>query len=231
MRPFRAILLAVTACALTGCFDLDQKVAVGRDGSGQYQIAISAEGPIGDALKDNKGDRSMLAGNKVAESTVIKDGKVTKTARVDFKSLSDLALDDETISLKVRDHGFFGMTPSHVAFRRVFLVGHARDARGGGGPKADDAAGQAVVAGIFGNHTYSFAVTLPGSVDHVAPLVIGGVEVKPDIAGDFYNGHTVTWRMPLVTMMQARKLVFEVDFSALGSFADAETKRETHHGS
>jgi hypothetical protein len=231
MRPFRAVLLAVAACALTGCFDLDQKVAFRRDGSGRYQLAISAEGPIGEALKSDKKKNDMLGKNKVTETTVIENGKVTKTARVDFKSLSELALNDETIRLKVLDHGFLGLTPSHMRLTRVFLVGHARDAHGGGAPKADDEAGRQIVASIFGGHTYSFSVTLPGSVDRVAPLRIGGVEVKPEIGGDFYHGHTIVWRMPLTAMMQADKLVFEVDFSALGSFADAETKQDTQHGS
>src|ERR1700742_3343313 len=44
---------AVIACAvgLSGCFDLGEKVAVGRDGSGGYALSIAADGIVGDGLR------------------------------------------------------------------------------------------------------------------------------------------------------------------------------------
>lgn len=222
MRILRFALLAVAALALAACFDLDQKVSFNRDGSGQYRMVLSAQGAIGDALKSKDGGKDdMLAPNKAKVTTVVKDGNVVKTARVDFRSLSELKLDDEEIGLHVLDRGFFGLTPSHVRFRRTFHVGNARAQRSGGD---DEKMGKEVLASMFGDHEYSFAVTLPGSVDRVAPVKIDGVEVKPQISGDFYHGHTIVWRMPLATMLAAHDLSFEVDFSALGSFADAKTQ-------
>ena len=34
----RFLMLAVTACSLCACFDLDQKIAIGRDGAGSYDM-------------------------------------------------------------------------------------------------------------------------------------------------------------------------------------------------
>lgn len=223
MRILRFAALAVTACLLSACFDLDQRVSIARDGSGQYRMAISAKGAIGDALKDKKaGKIDMLGAGKVKLTTVVEHGNVVKTATADFHALSELKLDDEEVALHVLDRGFFGLTPSHVRFRRVFHIGSARTRSGSG---SDEEMGKAVLAGIFGDHTYSFAVVLPGSIDRIAPVKANGVEIKPEVSGDFYHGHTIVWRMPLTTMMTARELVFEVDFSALGSFADARTAK------
>jgi hypothetical protein len=221
----RFVLLAVTACALSACFDLDQKVSINRSGAGRYTMALSAKGAIGDAIKQDKGGKNdMLKPNKAVVVTEIKNGKVTKTAYVDFKSLSELKLNDETVSLHVIDHGWFGITPSHVRFKRVFQVGNARAKQGGPDSKDEETAKQ-MMASIFGDHEYTFSVTLPGSIDRIAPLKIGGTEVKPDVTGDFWNGHVVTWRMPLSTLLMAKQLVFEVDFNAIGSFSDAQTQQ------
>ena len=51
-------------------------------------------------------------------------------------------------------------------------------------------------------------------------LKVDGVEIKPEVTGDFYRGHTIRWRMPLARMLMAREIVFEADFSAIGSFKD-----------
>jgi hypothetical protein len=224
MKILRIALLAVTACALTACFDLDQKIAIGRDGSGSYQVSLAAEGALGDAMKNDKSKKSgdMLDSDKAVVTTEFRNGKVVKTARVDFKSLSELPLHDEEASLTVLDRGWFGFGPAHVRFRRTFMIGSARAARGG--DSGTDEAGKAAVAAIFGGHTYSFSVTLPGSIERIAPVKINGVEIKPEVSGDSYNGHTIVWRMPLAMLMEANKLTFETDFSAFSSFENAKTR-------
>jgi len=225
LRISRWTLLAVTACALSACFDLDQDVSIHRDGSGTYRMTIKAEGAIGTALKDDKKSKNdMLSPNKAVVTTEVRGGKVVKTARVDFQKLSDVVLDDENVSLTVRDHGWFGVTPSHVRFRRTFMVDAAR-AREKAPSASDDQIGKDMIKGIFGDHTYSFSVTLPGSIDRIAPVKIDGVEVKPDVSGDFYHGHTIVWRMPLTMLFETNRLTFEADFSALGSFNNVQTRK------
>jgi len=49
--------------------------------------------------------------------------------------------------------------------------------------------------------------------------------MRPDDTGDYWS-HTVIWRMPLYTMLQAKLLLFEVDPSAYGFFPDAQSLPE-----
>lgn len=212
------VLAGFVAVGLSGCFDLTQKVAVKRDGSGEYTAILAASGLMGDALKNGKSD--MLKPNKAKTVTRIENGKVIQTSNVTFAKLSDIKLDDEQISLKVLSRDFFGFGPSHVRFRHVFHVDKARDAHG----DETDSMGRDVMASIFGDHVYAFSVTLPGSIEHIRPVKIAGLEIKPQVTGDFYNGHTVVWRMPLSTALAADSITFEVDFSAIGDFNDVRTR-------
>ena len=110
-----------------------------------------------------------------------------------------------------------------AAASSAFSVDRARRAHEGdsGG---DEQTGRQILAGMFGNHSYSFTVTLPGSIDHIAPVWIGATEIKPTVSGDFYHGHVVTWTMPLATLFSAKDLTFEVDYDAWGSFTDAHSQ-------
>ena len=207
--------------ALSGCFDLTQKLSIGRDGEGRYQIAITANGLLGEALKDNK-SALHLQHNKVRTRTSAKDGNVTQTAIMDFKSLSDLKLSDESLSLTNRGASWFGLGPSHLTFRRTFLVDRARR-ENTPHQRTDDKFGTELAQTMFGDHVYVFSVTVPGSVNHANALHIGHTTIQPRITADGVTAHTVTWRMPLYTMLKAKLLIFEIDFSAYGSFPDAQS--------
>ena len=215
----RIAAVALTATCLSGCFDLGQKVAIGRDGSGHYEMALTAEGLMGEALKD--GDILQVKRGHVVNRTVIANSRVTRIASVDFKSLGDLTLPDEAISVRVMDHSWFGLGPTQAVFNRSFLVQNAKR-RGERRGSSNDNADAGVAAAIFGSHTYTFSVTLPGSIDWIAPLKIGNLTVKPVVTGDYFQ-HTVTWRVPLFAMLTAKLVRFEVGFSAYGTFGDAQS--------
>jgi hypothetical protein len=216
-----AVVLTVASLGLSGCFDLTQDVAISRDGSGHYRIALTAQGIIGEGLKnasivDTKHNHAELA-------TTNANGKVTRTALVKFHSLNDLALSSEAMSLTVTGHDFFGLGPAHVAFRDTFHVDQAKKESAQTGE--DSGMGRQIAQSILGDHSYVFSVTVPGSIEHIAPVVIGSDIVQPTVTGDFYHGHTVTWHMPLADLIDAKALRFEVDFVAYGLFGDAQTKR------
>ena len=217
-RLMLAGLLAVIATGLSGCFDLTQKVAIGRDGSGQYQMSLTAEGLMGEALKD--GDILQVRRGHVVSNTVIANGHVTRTSSVDFKSLNDLTVPDEAMGVRVLGHELFGLGPTDAVFVRTFLVQNAK--RRGEARASDDANNDALAASIFGDHVYTFSVTLPGSINWIAPVKIGNAVVKPEVTGDYFQ-HTVTWRIPLFSLFTAKRLRFEVGFSAWGSFGDAQS--------
>jgi hypothetical protein len=226
----RFAVIAILAVGLTGCFDLTQKIAIGRDGSGRYEVAIAAQGWMGDALKSDKKPAMDMNGNHATVKTTELNGKVTQTASMDFKTLSELKLSDERISLQVKDRDFFGLGSKHVRFLRTFLVDHAKKDQARDNPSmgsdASDKEGQELINSMFGDHEYVFAVTLPGSIDYIAPVKVGRLTIQPEVTGDFFNGHTITWRMPLAAMVSVKSLTFEVGFSAVGSLGDAQTSAQ-----
>jgi hypothetical protein len=218
----RGHLLAALAClALTSCFDLDQKMTLGRDGSGTYEVTLTADGMVGEALKnevlisESKGD--------VKRETEIVNGHAVHRERIAFTSIADLGLADEDVSLIVHGGNFLGLLPKSAIFRRVVRSADVRSEK-----SPEDKNDSAALAAVFGNHTYSFSVSLPGSINYIAPVKLGGVTIRPEVTGDFFR-HTITWRMPLYMMFAEEKVVFEVDFSAYGAFTDAQSqpKRST----
>ena len=216
-------MLLVAAFGLSGCFDLTQGVSINKDGSGRYDLAIAAKGAIGTALKDDKNSNIHVGHNSNLHPrtrTEIVNGATVQTTSVDFKQLSDLDLSNETIAIKVRGHDLFGLGQTHAIFRRTFLVHNEVERRQHG--KSDDQAGAAIIASIFGDHTYVFRVHLPGSIDWIAPVLAGGVPVRPEVTEDS-SGHTITWRMPLTSMIETHDMRFSVGFSTYGALADSQT--------
>ena len=99
-RLFSLGTVITCAVGLSGCFDLGQKVAIGRDGSGGYAVSVAADGIVGDGLKDKKGNIDIGDDDMPMHSRVaVVDGKTVQTSGVAFHNLSDLKLSDETISL------------------------------------------------------------------------------------------------------------------------------------
>jgi hypothetical protein len=205
---------------LSGCFDLAQKLSIDRGGAGHYEIAITANGLLGEALRDNKSG-IHLARNPMKTRISVHGNKTTQTAVIDFKSLADLRLSDESLNLTNHGASWFGLGPAHVTFRRTFLVDRARRENV---PKSaeEEKFGGELAQTMFGDHSYVFSVSLPGSIVRAAPVRIGRTTIAPQVSGSG-GVHTVTWRMPLYTLLQAKLVTFEVDFSAYGSFADAQS--------
>jgi len=218
------VVLTIACMGLGGCFDLVQNVGISRDGTGHYQTSVSAQGIVGEALKNEK--IVDTTHNRAEMTTTAVNGKVTRTADIAFRSLSDLALSNETMSLTVKGRDFFGLGPAHVAYRCTFLVDKAKNSHASGDDRMNggNGIGAQIAQSILGDHTYSFSITVPGSVERVAPVVVGDQIYRPEVSGDFYHGHTVTWRLPLAALIDTKALDFEVDFSAYGLFSDSKSK-------
>ena len=217
---------AVILCAvgLSGCFDLGQKVAIGRDGSGGYAISVAADGIVGDGLRKHHADidvDDMPMHTRIA----VVDGKTVQTSGTAFRDLSDLRLSDENMSLRVKGQNLLGLAGTQVNFHRSFNIERARHHHD---EDSDDHIGRDILTSMFGDHTYTFSVWLPGSIDHINPVVVGDQEVKPVVTTDG-EGHTVTWRMKLTDMFLADELNFDIDFTAHGNFHDTQTQVGSHH--
>lgn len=213
-----ASALTVAALGLAGCFDLSQSVSIDREGSGHFTATAAAKGFVGDALKN--ADLVDPDRNHVTANTAFVHDEVMRTATVDSKSLSELALPNEVMTLAVTGHDFFGLGPSHVAYRARLFVDRAKAAE----TPTVGPIGEALARGMLGGHIYVFTVTVPGSIEHIAPIALGGETFEPQVSGDFYHGQTITWRLPLYKLVEVRALDFEVDFSAYGFFSNAKTQ-------
>ena len=216
---WRSALCIGLALCLGGCFDVHQSLHINRDGSGSYAVSISAQGLIGEALAEKP---LHLAGLPPPVITRTDHGLVGQTARVDFASLSELRLPFDVISLRVRGHSLFGLGPAHVQLRRTFLLRNARKAVAEMTGQSRLSAVQILPGRLKGN-VYVFAVTLPGSVLRASSLALGGQRIAPSIAGNFWDGHTVSWRVPVRLLLRRSILRFDVEFSAYGRFANVES--------
>lgn len=226
--PKRLISLgAVIACTvgLSGCFDLSQKVAIGGDGSGGYQVSVAADGIVGEGLRKHHADMDFDDDMPMHTRIAVVDGKTVQTSGTAFHDLSDLRLSDETISLHVKGKKLFGLGGTQVNFHRSFNIDRARHHHD---EDSDDHVGKDILTSMFGDHTYTFSVWLPGSVDHINPIYVGAREVKPVVTQDG-NGHLITWRMKLTDMFLADTLDFDVDFTAHGNFHDTQSRWVEHH--
>jgi hypothetical protein len=223
-RMLPVAVAVVGAAGLSGCFDLQQNVAVRRDGSGTYAVAVSAQGMIGDAIDKHDADFDLNDGDNHAVTHRMRKGDTTtQTSEIAFHDLSDLKLGDETIAMHVQGKKDDG---SEVNFRRTFHVDHARKNH-----DADDdeqGFGRDVLHSIFGDHTYTFAVWLPGKIDHIAPIVVNDQVIHPTVWTDKY-GHTIIWKMPLIDMFLSDKIDFDVNFVANGDFHDTHTSPGVRH--
>jgi hypothetical protein len=232
--PKRLVSLgAVIACAvgLSGCFDLGQKVAIGRDGSGGYAVSVAADGIVGDGIRKKHAEIDTDEDMPMVTHISVIDGKTVQTSGTAFHNLSDLRLTDEVISLHVKGQKLLGLAGTEVNFHRSFNIGEARKHHMD--DDDDSGLGKDILTSMFGDHTYTFSVWLPGTIDHINPLVIGDHTVTPTVvtAGD---GHTITWRMKLTDMFMSDQLDFDVDFTAHGDFHDSQSVwvhgHHHHHG-
>lgn len=212
-----AVFLAVFG--LAGCFDVSQKVGINRMGAGRYEVAVSAQGVAGDAIKNEK---LVNRQNRATLTTLDNASGVTRKATVDFQTLSNLSFSDETMNLTVKSTDLFGLGPSHVVYVADVMIDKAKneDSRAA---SADDV-GEKVAETLLGDHTYTFAVTVPGDVEVAVPVTVDDVAYQPTVVGDFYNGRTVIWKIPLYAVVAAPALRFEVDFWAWGFFKNAQSQ-------
>jgi hypothetical protein len=224
-RALTAAVIAGTAVGLSGCFDLAQKVAVHSDNSGSYAVEIAANGIVGEGLSDKHHHVDIDVGDDDDKGVthVRHQGDMTvRTTEFAFKDLSGLRLGDETVGLHVKGKTD-GLT--EVNFHRNFQIGHARHRH----DDDDDHVGRDVLQSMFGGHTYTFAVWLPGKIERIAPVRVGNRTVSPTVWGDAY-GHTLIWKMPLTDMFLAENVDFDVDFAAKGDFHDSQSQPSLHRG-
>lgn len=216
-RAVSAAIVVLSATGLSGCFDLEQRVGLHSNGSGTYDVVVAADGIVADGLEKKPADIDV-GDNRAVRRLVRHGDRTIETSEVAFVDLSDLKLDDETLSLHVKGRKLLGLGGTEVNFHRSFHVDHARRHH----DQDDSNLGHDILQSMFGDHTYTFAVWLPGEIEHIAPLRVGDQLVQPAVQTDRY-GHTIVWKMKLTDMFMADRLDFDVDFAAHGDFHDTQS--------
>jgi hypothetical protein len=221
-RAVSAAIVVLSATGLSGCFDLEQRVGLHSNGSGGYDVVVSADGIVADGLEKKPADIDV-GDNRAIRHVVRRGDRIVETSEVAFNDLSDLRLDDETLSLHVKGKKLLGLGGTEVNFHRSFHVDHARHRR----DDDDSHLGHDILQSMFGDHTYTFAVWLPGEIEHVSSVRVGDTVIQPVVWSDRY-GHTVVWKMKLTDMFLADRLDFDVDFAAHGDFHDTQSQAGHH---
>ncbi len=206
-----AIRHALQAAALAGalvlgaCFDIEQRVVVRDNGSGSISIRVVTE----DVLPDSAGLQQMLntTVGPVRMRDYSEDGQFIHEEDLDFSSLSEVSLQDDAITLDIRDRTLWGAGPTRATLTRT-LSAPGRN---------DDALG--LVRMALRGHTYVYSMTVPGLIESIEPVLIGGLQAPAE-----RSGNTVTWRIPLEALIGVETITFTIKFTTFGALTAAKTK-------
>src|ERR1041385_2246192 len=92
----------VSAAGLSGCFDLEQRVGLPRDGSGVYAVVVAADGVVGEGLAKDKDNDIDLGDERAVKHVTRKGDKTIQTSEIAFHDVSELKLNDETVAIHVK---------------------------------------------------------------------------------------------------------------------------------
>jgi hypothetical protein len=134
------------------------------------------------------------------------DGQYVQTETVAFDKLSDLRVQDETLSISNSGATFFGVGP------KKFTLSREVDNDGA------DPTSSTMLGTLFTSRIYTFKVTVPGWVDKAYPLEVGAEQVEPTI-----DGATISWQIPMARAMSVKKLVYKIDFFSYMDVTGTET--------
>jgi len=194
LRQALHTLGAIFLClGLAACFDFEQDLTIKSSGAGSLAVKLRMDPAFKGAL-----DEETILGEQKAPVEVkreVKDGQYVQSERVTFNALSELKLQNETLSIVNNGTTFFGAGPKNLTLTRTVDNAAAEP----------DAFG--LMRGLFQDRTYTFKVTVPGWVGKAYPLIVAGESIAPQS-----NGGTVSWQIPMARAMSTQQLVYRVDF-------------------
>ncbi len=202
-------LTLMTACLLSACFDIEHDVRLEADGSGRIQIALITD----DVLPADTSFDTILKSpdGRTEVREYLDEGKFVHEETLAFTSLESVRLQDDSMSLVVRDRSFWGLGPARATFTRVMRpIGVADDEFG-------------LLQRVLADRTYRFSLTLPGRIQEIDPVRIDGLEAVPE-----REGNTITWRIPLGTLTQVEALTFRVQFTTYGDLEPSQSQEATN---
>jgi hypothetical protein len=194
-RGTRAGLALLACIGLAACFDYEQDLTIRGSGAGTLKVSISTDPTYKDSLGDDAALGDQTA--RVVTKTEMRDGRFVQTETVSFNQLSDLKLENQTLSITNNGAWLFGLGPKDLSFR-------AEVDNSGADPSSLGA-----MQTMFDGHSFTYKVSLPGWVTKAYPLTIGDKEIKP-----VQDGSSIAWTIPMARALTTRKLVYRADFLA-----------------
>lgn len=199
----RVLICVFVLGVLSGCLDINKKITIEADGSGVLQMEVIVPPKFAGHVAPQLKSRKLIAREGVVRKNYFKEKSFYHTETLKFKKLDELVLNGNDISIELFKRWFFSFGSRDAVFKHVMNFS----------PLSKE---QQQASAIFADRFFSLIVTLPGNVKKAYPVALQGVEITPIV-----SGNTITWQMPLATLLQSRKMVVKIDFE--GSFGFSET--------
>jgi hypothetical protein len=201
---------AVRAASLLGllllaaCLDIEQRVRLNEDGSGEIVVEITSGPEYAKTLMAEELLKSQT--HEVSAINRLLGDRFQRVERLEFGSLSDLGLEGETLRVEVTTPRQKNDQTTRARFEHVQVQVQEVD---------DEIAELMPVAGLlFAGRYYDYSATMPGNITKAHPLTIQGVAIEPVV-----EGRTARWHIPLgliELILEEKQLTFEIDFEVTG---------------
>ncbi|MEW6110074.1 MAG: thermonuclease family protein [Nitrospirota bacterium] len=177
IKYIHMVLLILFCLVLSGCFDLESKVEIHKDGSGSVSFAF-----ITDMMLAGAFEKENFSGAKNVRN-FIRNGKFYHEESQNFSSLSELDLEDGELNIKEKSFEFV-IPPQRKAQEKY--------------KEADKAASFF----LFRGHLITYNFLLPDEINKAYPAEINGIEVEPIV-----KDNKASWKIPLELLAAAEKEV------------------------
>lgn len=216
-------IYGVFAVFVSGCIELEEKVTLREDGSGTLMRTIITTNPM--IMKMLKKESFNLEGMKVHVKNVIKQKKLYHYQWIDFKSISELSIKGEILSLSVKKRGLFEFGKKAATFKHVIAIEEPPKPSGESFEASDESSERYkfILLGMLKDVYFNYILEVPGKIKDVYSLKVGGVEIEPSV-----KGNLVTWGIPVILLLDAvgKPILVKTDFA--GNMKTAGTVISQH---
>ncbi len=153
-KNLRLLMLIPFCLFLSGCFDLESKVDIHKDGSGSISYTFVTDPMMAEAFKNQK-----FSEENAKIRNYINNGKFYHEESLSFSSLSELNLKDERLSIS-------GIKYEHAISPKR---------------KQQREEDKAAAYLFFRGHFFTYNLTLPEFISKAYPVEINGIEIEPTI--------------------------------------------------
>ncbi|MCB2185904.1 MAG: hypothetical protein KQJ78_05765 [Deltaproteobacteria bacterium] len=217
--------LLALVLGLAGCFDYELHLKLLEDGGGALAAQVTM--PQADERLVGPGRLNLILLPDPQLGREEKGGQLLLSEMVEFKRLDRLVLKGARFQVERLKEGLLNLaagtfrltariypTPDEIKSRRVLPHEEAETARRriAMHERPEEAKARELVVTALKGHFLTLKLDVPGEVKVARPMVVGDLEVYPEMAHD---GSRVVWRVPLAGLVNTRAevpLVFTLDF-------------------